>query len=145
LNFELVILEVVVGRVGQDRAASDGLVVVRPVLRGFVFVAEGGVPVRFFGDQKVSDHVDEGNSQHAPNAGQEGLHLFKSLSGRGEVKGDGDILGLLVIGSPAVLESFLLLELIKGREVSPHERIPDPTNHAPGAVLMPDPEGQEFE
>ncbi len=93
----------------------------------------------------MSDHVDEGNSQHAPNAGQEGLHLFKSLSGRGEVEGDGDILGLLVIGSPAVFESFLLLELIKGREVSPHERILNPTNHASGAVLVPDPEGQEFE
>ena len=74
LNFKLVILEVVVGRVGQDRAASDGLVVLRAVLRGFVFIAKGGVPVRFFGDQKVSDHVDKGNSQHTPNGGQEGLH-----------------------------------------------------------------------
>jgi len=145
LNFELVILEIIVGQVGQDGAAGDGLVVVGGVLRGFVFVAEGGVMFGFFGDQKVSDHVDEGNSQHAPNAGQEGLHLFKSLGGRGEVKGDGDILGLLVIGSPAVFESFLLLELIKGREVSPHKRILDPTNLASGAMLVPDPEGQEFE
>jgi len=64
--------------------------------------------------------------------------FFKSLSGRGEVKGDGDILGLLVIGSPAVFETFLLLELIKGREVSPHERILDPTNLASGAMLVPD-------
>jgi len=45
----------------------------------------------------------------------------------------------------AVFESFLLLEPIKGLEVSPHERILDPTNLASGAVLVPDPEGQEFE
>ncbi len=134
---------------GQDGAAGDGLVVVGGVLGGtvgrVVFVAEGGVSFGFFGDYKVSDHVDEGNSQHAPNASQEGLQLFKSLSGRGEVEGDGGILGLLVIGSPAVFESFLLLELIEGREVSPHERIPDPTNLASGAMLVPDLEGQEFE
>ena len=102
LNFELVVLEIVVAVLYQDGAASDGLVVVGGVLRGtynrVVFVAEGGVLVGFFGDQKVSDHIDKGNSQHAPNAGQEGLHLFKSLSGRGEVEGNGDILGLLVIG-----------------------------------------------
>jgi len=145
LNFKLVVLKIVVAVLGQDGAASDGLVVVGGVLRGVVFVAEGGVLVGFFGDQKVSDHIDEGNSQHAPNAGQEGFHLFKSLSGRGEVEGDGDILGLLVIGSPAVFESFLLLELIKGREVSPRERILDPTDLASGAMLVPDPEGQEFE
>ncbi len=48
----------------------------------------------------------------------------------------------IVIDSPVVFESFLLFELIKGREVSPHERILDPTNHAPGAVLVPDPEGR---
>jgi len=114
LNLKLVVLEVVVILLGQDGAASDGLVVVGGVLRGIVgrvfFVAEGGVSVGFFGDQKVSDHVDEGNSQHAPNAGQEGLHLFKSLSGRGKVKGNGNIvLGLLVTGSPTVFESFLSL------------------------------------
>ncbi len=79
LDFELVILEIIVGGVGQDGAATNGLVVMGAVLRGFVHVAEGGVPVRFFGDQLVSDHVDEGNSQHAPNAGQEGLHLFKTI------------------------------------------------------------------
>jgi hypothetical protein len=76
LNFELVVLEIVVAVLGQDGAASDGLVVVGGVLRGVVFVAKGGVLVGFFGDQKVLDHVDEGNSQHAPNAGREGLHLF---------------------------------------------------------------------
>ncbi len=149
LNLELVVLKVVVTFLGQDGAASDGLVVVGGVLRGtvgrVVFVAEGGVSFGFFGDQEVSDHVDEWNSQHAPNAGQEGLHLFKSLSGRGEVEGNGDILRLLVIGSPTVFESFLLLELIEGRKVSPHKRILDPTNLASSTMLVPDPKGQEFE
>jgi len=149
LNFKLVVLEIVVAVLGQDGAASDDLVAVGGVLRGTVgqvfFVAECGVSVRVFGDQKVLDHVDEGNSQHTPNAGQEGLHLFKSLSSRGEVKDNGDILGLLVIEGPAVFESFLLFELIEGREVSPHKRILDPTNLVSSAMLVPDPKGQEFE
>ncbi len=44
-----------------------------------------------------------------------------------------------------VFESLLLLEQIKGRKFDPHERIPGPTNHASGAMLVPDPEGHEFE
>ena len=51
---------------------------------------------------------------------------------------------LLVIGSPTVFKSLLLLELIEGCKVDPHERIMDPTNHASGAMLVPEPEGQEF-
>ena len=69
------------------------------------------------------DYVDEGNSQDAPNAGQDGLHLFKSLGGRIDVKGNGGIFRLLVIGSPSVFESLLLFEQVEGLEFDLHERI----------------------
>ena len=55
------------------------------------------------------------------------------------------MLGLLVIGSPAFFESLLLLELIEGVEVDPRERILIPTNLTFGAMLVTDPEDQEFE
>ena len=57
LDFELVILEIIVGGVGQNGAATNGLVVVGGVLGGtvgrVVFVAEGGVSFGFFGDYKA--------------------------------------------------------------------------------------------
>jgi len=62
LNFKLVVLEIIVAVLGQDGAVRDGLVVVGGVLRGVIFIAEGGVLVRFFGDYEVSDHIDKGNS-----------------------------------------------------------------------------------
>jgi len=83
-EFELVVLEVIIAVLGQYGTASDRLVVMRCVLRlscDCLIVSESGVSHGFFEDLEVSDHVDKGNSQHAPNAGQDGLHLFKSLSG----------------------------------------------------------------
>jgi hypothetical protein len=51
-------------------------------------------------------------------------------SGRGDVEGNGGVFGLLVVGSPTVSESLLLLEQGKSLQVNPHERILDSTNHA---------------
>ena len=53
MDFELIILEVVVTVLGQSGAVSDGLVVVRGVLRvtcDCVIVSESGVSIGFFGD-----------------------------------------------------------------------------------------------
>ena len=52
LDFELVVLEVVVTVLGQNGAASDGLVVVRGVLRLPIDVVfpESGVVLLLFGD-----------------------------------------------------------------------------------------------
>jgi hypothetical protein len=47
---------------------------------GVVF-SESGVIFLIFRKYQMSNYIDEGYSQHAPNAGQDGLHLFKSLSG----------------------------------------------------------------
>ena len=60
-------------------AASDRLVVVRVEL-GVLF-SKNRVVLLFLGDDHVPNDVDEGNSQCATNAGQDGLHFFKSLSG----------------------------------------------------------------
>jgi hypothetical protein len=46
-----------------------------------VFPSEFGVIILIVGEWLVSDYVDEENSQNASNAGQEGLHFFKSLGG----------------------------------------------------------------
>jgi len=79
LSFELVVREVIITVLRQDRTASDRLLVMRGVL-GVVF-SESGVIFLIFREYQMSNYVDEGYSQHAPNAGQDGLHLFKSLSG----------------------------------------------------------------
>ena len=71
LSFELIIREVIISVLCQDRAASDCLV----VMRGVLGLPHNGVIV-----SKSGVIVDEGNSQHALNGGQDGLHIFKSLS-----------------------------------------------------------------
>ena len=53
--------------------------------------------------------------------------------------------GSLLLAAQPSSSLFLLLEQIKGREFSPHERILNTTNHASGAMLVPYPEGKEFE
>ena len=53
LCFELVVGEVIITVFGQDRAASDCLVVVRCVLRfsrNGVIISESGVVIRFIGE-----------------------------------------------------------------------------------------------
>jgi hypothetical protein len=53
LEFELVVLEVIIAFFGQDEAASDRLVVMRCVLRlscDCLIVSESGVSLGFFGD-----------------------------------------------------------------------------------------------
>ncbi len=55
----------------------------------------------------MSDSVDEGD------AGQDGLHLFKSLGSQIDVESNDGIFRLLVIGSPSVFESLLLLEQVR--------------------------------
>ncbi len=50
----------------------------------------------------------------------------------------------LVIGSSTIFESLLLFEQIEGRKFGPHKRIQGPTNLMSGAILVPDPGGQEF-
>ena len=58
--------------------------VVRCVLRlscKCVIGSKSGVILRFIGEYQVLDYLDEGNSQHASDADQDGLHLFKSLTG----------------------------------------------------------------
>jgi hypothetical protein len=57
-----------------------GGVLTRPC-NGVVFPSEFGITFLNFGDWLVSDYVDEEYSQHTSNAGQDGLHLFKSLGG----------------------------------------------------------------
>ncbi len=109
-----------------------------------VVISELRIITIWVGGLHVSDNVDEGNPQHTSNVGQDGLHLFKSLGGRGEAKGNGGIIRLLVIGSPSVFESLLLLEQVEGLKVDPHKRIRGPTDLTSGASMVPDPEGQEF-
>jgi hypothetical protein len=85
LDLEFFPLEIPVGVFGYDRTSSDHLLVVRGVLthpcNGVVFPSEFGVIILIVGEWLVSDYVNEENSQNASNAGQEGLHLFKSLGG----------------------------------------------------------------
>ena len=70
-NFEFIPPEIPVTVIRYDRAASDCLV----VMRGVLGLPHNGVIV-----SKSGVIVDEGNSQHALNGGQDGLHIFKSLS-----------------------------------------------------------------
>ena len=86
--------------------------------------------------------LDEGNTQHATDMGQDGLHPFESLSGEGEVKGNGSVLGLLIIGGPTIFKSLLLLEQIDVVKLGLHQQVRGHTNLAASLVLVSNPKGQ---
>lgn len=142
------ILEVPVCVLGQNVGASNCLIVMRGVLgfsRSDVIVSESGVVFLILRDKDVSNDVDEGNAQHTTDTGQDGFHPFESLCGGGEVKGNGGVLRLLIIGSSSVFKSLLLLEQIDVVELGLHQRGLGHTDHAASSVLVSDPKGQNFE
>ena len=112
--------------------------------RSDVIVSESGVVYLILRDKDVSNDVDEGNAQHTTDTGQDGFHPFESLCGGGEVKGNGGVLRLLIIGS-SVFKSLLLLEQIDVVELGLHQRGLGHTDHAASSVLVSDPKGQNFE
>ncbi len=103
---------------------------------------ESRVIVRLLRDEEVSDNVDEGNTQYATYAGQDGFHPFKSLSGGGQVEGDSGVFRLLVIGSPTIFESLMLLEQSDVFESGPYKRTRGYTDLMVSLVLVSDPKGQ---
>ena len=67
------------------------------------------------------------NKRHAHHAlylyaGQNRLHPLKSFGGQGHVEGDRNIIGLLVIQSPIILELCLFLKVINHCKGHPHKR-----------------------
>jgi hypothetical protein len=72
--------------------------------------------------------TDKWDACHAKYMGQEVLHLVKDLCGRGSIKGQGGIFGLLVLGSPDVLVMLLHLQKAAHLECHLHKWLRGRTN-----------------
>jgi hypothetical protein len=75
-----------------------------------VFVPKGRVFVLILRDNQNPDDIYKWHASHTMYTIQNVLHLVKYLHGGGNVQGQGDIFGLLVLGSPVVLILLLLLQ-----------------------------------
>ncbi len=104
-------LFLVISVVGKDGSMGHRLHVNGCILG--VFVPKGGVIFLVLGDNHNPDDIYEWHTCHATYAGRNVLDLVKDFHGGGSVQGQGrGILGLLVLGSPVVLVSLLLLQEI---------------------------------
>jgi hypothetical protein len=113
--------------VGEDRITGICLHVNGGIL-GFFF-PKGGVVFLVLRDEHNPDDIHEWHTRHATYLGQNALDLVKYLCGGGNVQGQGGILWLLVIGSPAVLVFLLLLQVVYGpRLLHFHKRSLGSTN-----------------
>jgi hypothetical protein len=86
-----------------------------------LLLPKGRVVILALRDELVSHNIDEWDTCHASDAGQNGLHLLKCPHGRGYVKGYGDEVRLLVIRSPGILKAILHPEQVDHHKCGPHK------------------------
>ncbi len=98
----------VIGIFGKDRSAGRRLHVNGHIL-GALLPKRWVIILVLWDDQNPND-INKWDTHHATYTGQKVLHLVKDLRGGGSVKGQGGILGLLLLGSPFDLVTLLLLQ-----------------------------------
>jgi hypothetical protein len=113
--------------VGEDKSAGRCLHVNGGIL-GFYF-PKGGVVFLVLRDERNPDDIQKWHARHATYLGQNALDLVKYLRGGGSVLGQGGMLWILVIRSPAVHDFLLLSQEVYGPHVLHfHKRSLGPTD-----------------